>query len=124
MSWTGGTLCCRLLFLDMPKEIYVLGQGSSCPKTSKRGWVYRIEYAPNNAKTPFLLYETVANDAMRGKFSAEHLLCSDWNNHIKYTKSEWLIPLLKRMVAGEHVDKTEILTAYQFNYGHQSKLRV
>jgi len=107
----------------MTKEIYVLGQSSSRPKVAKREWAYRIEYAPGNAKTPFFLYEKVANEAMSGKFSAKHLLGDDWSNHIKHTRSEWLVPFLKRMVAGENVDKNEILTAYQLQYGHRSKLR-
>lgn len=110
----------------MSKEIYVLATTTvpSRANPSRKEWAYRIEYAPANAKTPFILSEKVGNDFMTGKFSAEHLLCDDWNNHIEHTKSEWLVPYLKRMAAGEKVDKTEILSACQLSNGQQTKLKV
>ena len=75
----------------MTKEIYVLATTvPSRANPSRKGWAYRIEYAPANVKTPFILSEKVGNDLMSGKFSAEHLLCDDWSNHIEHTKSEWL----------------------------------
>lgn len=93
--------------------VYKLAEGfGNIPR-----WPYGVDYVPQNAGAPFLLWEGDAKVGSGGFVPTVQVVGPEWREHLAHAGALWLLPLLERMAAGEPVAEHEVLDAYRAVHG-------
>jgi hypothetical protein len=90
------------------------------------GYPYEIEFDCSRPDAPFLVTEGRGVVSGGGWFNAKDLLHASFRENLEHTQLEWMIPLLRRIAAGEFADPAAVegavLAAYREHTGCDPKI--
>lgn len=103
-----------------PPRLHCLGLGSR-PTVSADGfrWPHGVDWDAADPRRPLWLWEGVAHGHAAARLTPAEALAPAWRAHLALCDASWLVPLLERMAAGEHVAWDDIVRAHVAARGAQ-----
>jgi hypothetical protein len=83
------------------------------PYSSGYPWPYEVSLCFDRVRYPVGIAEGVAHGAAAITLTATDALKDQWQTHFAKSKGEWLLPIIRRMAAGEDVAADEAMAAYK-----------
>lgn len=81
-----------------------------------------IDFTPGIPNEAFWAWEGVGYHTHAARLSPAEILKS-WQDHIRLSNAEWLIPLLEKFVAADSIDAKLVLATYLMHHGHDAPHR-
>jgi hypothetical protein len=101
---------------------YEFGEGQLAEQP---GWPYGVGYEPPDPdmpeRGPIVFWEGTGMGAAGGNFFPHEALDPKWDDNYRASKTEWFIPFVRRMAAGETVSLEELLAAYRAIHDHDPR---
>lgn len=99
---------------------YTLAKGEEITSySSGYPWPYEVSICFDQVPFPVVIAEGVAHGAASTRLTAMDALKGHWQTHFAKSKGEWLVPILRRMAAGENVSAEEPVAAYKTIHGQE-----
>ena len=83
------------------------------PYSSGYPWPYEVSVCFESVRYSIVMAEGVAHSAAATTLTAQSALQDQWQAHFEKSKGKWLVPIIRRMAAGERVAADEVVSAYK-----------
>ena len=75
-------------------------------------WPYWVDVSVGDGPTKVAFAEGVAHGSAGGMFPIEEFVMPKWHKHVVAAEAEWLLPYVRRIIAGEGVTEQELSDAF------------